>query len=230
MPIAHPSLAEYLFLDLDGTLTDSSEGITRGVMYTLKRFGIREDDASKLLCFIGPPLYRSFMDHYGFSKEKAYEAVAVFQEYYADKGAFENRPYPGIPELLHTWNRQGRKLVLVTSKPEIHARRILEHFGMARDFLLIAGSDLDETRVEKDMILGHALSCLEPSASRNAVMIGDRKFDVLGAARHGIPTLGVLYGFGTREELEASGAAWIVNDAAELAAIMEPGTSPLLPA
>lgn len=221
MPLAHPSLAKYLFLDLDGTLTDSSEGITRGVLYTLERFGIHEDNTAKLLYFIGPPLYRSFMEHYGFSKEKAYEAVAVFQEYYADRGAFENRPYPGIPELLHSWAEQGRKLILATSKPEVHARRILEHFGMAKDFRLIAGSDIAETRVEKESVLAYALERLGLQTTENALMIGDRSHDVLGAAKHSMPTLGVLYGFGTREELEEAGAAWIARDVPELAALLE---------
>lgn len=216
-----PSMAEYVFLDLDGTLTDSSEGITRGVQYTLDHFGIHEEDAQKLLGFIGPPLYRSFMDQYGFSMEKAYEAVAFFQGYYAEKGAFENRPYPGIPALLHTWHSEGRQLVLATSKPEIHARRILEHFGMADDFHLIVGSDIEETRVEKDQVLAHALKSLGLKQTPRAVMIGDRKFDVLGAAKHHIPTLGVLYGFGSRKELEDAGAAWIAENVQELALMMQ---------
>ena len=215
-----PGDAECLFLDLDGTLTDPSEGITRGVMYALERFGIHENDPETLYPFIGPPLYDSFMQYYGFDLPTAYKAIEYFQEYYASQGMYENIPYPGISELLHLWHDEGRRLVLATSKPEVFAVRILERFGMADAFTLIAGGDVAETRVEKKLVIEYAMSTLGMTDTRNCLMIGDRKFDVLGAAAHGIPTLGVLYGFGTPEELTDAGARWLAKDAAELGSLL----------
>ena len=217
---AHPRDAEFIFLDLDGTLSDPSEGITEGVIHALKRFGIHEEDRKKLFPFIGPPLYASFMEHYGFSKDDAYRAVTFFQEYYSAQGWQENVPYSGIKELLQLWSSEGRKLVLATSKPEIFAIRILERFGMTKDFLLIAGGDIEETRVHKDEVIGYAKEQLALTDDIPAIMIGDTKYDVLGAAKHGIPTIGVTYGFGSRSMLEDAGAAWIVESVPALAELM----------
>ena len=218
--ITHPRDAGYVFLDLDGTLTDPSQGITGGVLYVLERFGIREDDRRKLCSFIGPPLYGSFMKYYGFSREEAYRGVEVFQEYYSAQGWSENVPYPGIRELLAEWKAEGRKLVLATSKPEVFAVRILEHFGMADSFELIAGGDVEETRVEKAMVIDYARTSLGLNDLRGSVMIGDTSYDVIGAAKHGIPTVGVLYGFGSRASLEEAGARWLAGSVDELRALM----------
>ena len=218
--LASPGEAEVLFLDLDGTLTDPSEGITRAVMYALKRFGIHEEDPAKLYPFIGPPLYDSFMQYYGFDLPAAYKAIEYFQEYYSQQGMYENAPYPGIRELLYAWQREGRKLVLATSKPEVFAVRILERFGMADAFTLMAGGDVAETRVEKKMVIDHAMNRLGLEDARGCLMIGDRKFDVLGATEHGMPTLGVLYGFGSREELSQAGASWLAEDIGELGRLL----------
>lgn len=218
--IQHPREAEYVFLDLDGTLTDPSVGIVSGVIATLARFDIIETDREKLKAFIGPPLYGSFMDHYGFSKEQAYKAVEYFQEYYAPKGQYENTPYPGMRELLATWKAEGRKLILATSKPEYFAVRILERFGMADSFLLMAGGNVEETRVDKADILTYAKGSLGLGDDIPALMIGDTRYDVLGAAAHGIPTVGVLYGFGSRAMLEEAGARWLAESMEDLAALM----------
>lgn len=218
--LSAPRDADYIFLDLDGTLTDPSEGITRGVMYALERFQIHEDNPKKLYSFIGPPLYDSFMQHYGFDLATAYKAIEYFQEYYAAQGMYENIPYPGICELLHAWQKEGRKLVLATSKPETFAVRILERFGMADAFTLMAGGDVAETRVEKKLVIAYAMERLGLTGSERCLMIGDRKFDVLGAAAHGIPALGVLYGFGTEEELHQAGARWLAKDVKELEALL----------
>lgn len=223
--LSSPADADYLFLDLDGTLTDPSEGITRGVMYALERFHIHETDTKKLQAFIGPPLYDSFMQYYGFDLSTAYRAIAYFQEYYADRGMYENVPYPGINELLHIWRNNGRKLILATSKPEIFAVRILERFGMADAFTLMAGGDEAETRVEKKLVIDYAMKSLGLTTAQNCLMIGDRKFDVLGAAAHGMPALGVLYGFGSRDELVKSGARWLANDVTELETLLAPTTA-----
>ena len=215
-----PGDATCLFLDLDGTLTDPSEGITRGVMYALERFGIHEDDPKRLYPFIGPPLYDSFMRFYGFDRAGADKAIAYFQEYYADKGMYENIPYPGVSRLLHLWRDEGRRLVLATSKPEVFAVRILERFGMADAFTFIAGGDVAETRVEKKLVIAYAMKKLGMTDVEHCLMIGDRKFDVLGAAAHGIPALGVLYGFGTKAELTEAGARWLAKDVDELARLL----------
>lgn len=215
-----PGDAEYLFLDLDGTLTDPSEGITRGVMYALDHFNIHEEDARKLHAFIGPPLYDSFMQYYGFDLATAYKAIEYFQEYYSRQGMYENIPYPGIRELLHAWQKEGRRLVLATSKPEDFAVRILERFGMADAFTFMAGGNMAEKRVEKKLVLEYAMKKLGLEAAQACLMIGDRKFDVLGAAVHGIPTLGVLYGFGSKEELTQAGARWLAKDVTELTALL----------
>ena len=219
-PLASPGDAEVLFLDLDGTLTDPSTGITRAVMYALERFGIHEEDPAKLYPFIGPPLYDSFMRCYGFDLPTAYKAIEYFQEYYSRQGMYENVPYSGIRELLYAWQSEGRKLVLATSQPEVFAVRILERFGMADAFTLMAGGDVAETRVEKKMVIDYAMNRLGLEDSRGCLMIGDRKFDVLGAAEHGIPTLGVLYGFGSKEELSQAGASWLAEDVSELGRLL----------
>ena len=219
--LSSPSQAEYVFLDLDGTLTDPSEGITRGVMYALERFGIHEKDPRRLYPFIGPPLYDSFMRHYGFDLDSAYKAIEYFQEYYGQQGMYENVPYPGMKELLQSWRNEGRNLILATSKPEVFAVRILERFDMNGAFLLMAGGDVEEKRVEKHLVIEYAMERLGLSHTGGCLMIGDRKFDVLGAGRHGIPTLGVLYGFGSREELTESGASWLAGSVEELRTLMQ---------
>ena len=218
--IQHPSEAEYVFLDLDGTLTDPSLGIINATVQALEYFGIHEEDREKLADFIGPPLYVSFAKHYGFGLEKSKKAIEVFQDYYAPKGLYENTPYPGMRELLARWNGEGRKLVLATSKPEIFAMQILERFGMAGSFTFIAGGDPCETRVHKSDVIRYAMEKMGIGQNIRAVMVGDTKYDVLGAAEFGFPTVGVLYGFGKKEDLEEAGARWLVSSVEELGRLM----------
>ncbi len=196
----------HIFFDLDGTLTDPGQGITNAVRYALERWGIHVEDRRALYPFIGPPLVDSFMRFYSFSASDARAAVDVYREYFADRGIFENELYPGIPELLARLRGAGLKLVMATSKPEEFARRIAEHFGIAQYFDCIAGAAMDETRTQKWEVIEYALErCGNPD--RGAVlMVGDREHDVLGAARCGIRCLGVLYGYGSRDELLAAGA------------------------
>jgi len=219
--IQHPSEAEYVFLDLDGTLTDPSLGIINATIQALEYFGIHESDREKLGDFIGPPLYVSFAKHYGFSREQSQKAIEVFQDYYAPKGLYENTPYPGMRELLARWQSEGRKLVLATSKPEIFAMQILERFGMASSFTFIAGGDPCETRVHKSDVISYALKKLGITRDISAVMVGDTKYDVLGAAEFGFPTVGVLYGFGKREDLVEAGVSWLVSSVDELDRLMK---------
>ena len=219
--LQHPRDAEYIFLDLDGTLTDPSLGIINATLQALEYFGIHESDREKLGDFIGPPLYVSFAKHYGFSREQSQKAIEVFQDYYAPKGLYENTPYPGMRELLAGWKAEGRRLVLATSKPEIFAMQILERFGMASSFTFIAGGDPCETRVHKSDVIRYALRKLGLDANIPAVMVGDTKYDILGARELGFPTVAVTYGFGTREDIVEAGAAWIVDSVEELGALMK---------
>lgn len=192
-----------ILFDLDGTLTDPAEGITKSVAHALRSFGIDVPELSELNCFIGPPLADSFMERYGFSREKAMLAIERYREYFAGRGIFENRIYPGVPEMLASL--QGRaRITLATSKPTVFAKRILEHFSIARFFDDVVGSELDGRRTDKAEVIADALAPDMPAA-----MVGDRKHDAAGAAKNNIPCVGVLYGYGSRAELEAAGVSHI---------------------
>ncbi len=214
--LAHPSQAEYILMDLDGTLIDSSPGIVRALRYALARMGIAESNEARLVSFIGPPLYESFGEAYGFSREKSAEATLHFQSYYEDQGWTENALYPGIREWLSLLHGTGHKLIMATSKPECFAMRIAERFSISSLFTLITGGDEEERLAEKGDIIETARQRLHLERFGSAVMVGDRKYDVLGAARHHIPSVGVLYGYGSRQELLAAGARWFAKDTQEL--------------
>lgn len=199
-----------VLFDLDGTLTDPSEGITNSVAYALESYGIKVEDKKSLYSFIGPPLNDSFMKYYGFTPEKAMEAIMVYREYFRDKGIFENEVYEGIPELLEKIKASGRKIVLATSKPEEFAMRILEHFDLLKYFDLVAGASMDEKRNKKGDVISYAMEKGGITAE-GTVMIGDREHDILGAKENALPSIGVLFGFGSREELEKAGATYIAE-------------------
>ncbi len=202
---------DVILFDLDGTLTDSGPGITNSVAYSLKKYGIEVADREELYKFIGPPLKESFEKYYGFSAEESKKAVEYYREYYTDKGMFENSVYEGIEELLKEIRKAGKMAVVATSKPEIFARKILEHFGLAKYFSYIVGANMDETRTKKDEVISYVLeSCDIPDKSK-VLMIGDREHDILGAKRNGLDSLGVLFGFGNREELKKAGADYIAE-------------------
>jgi len=213
-------MKKVIFFDLDGTLTDPSVGITNSVMYALRSYGIEENDREKLYPFIGPPLVDSFGKYYGFPEEKGREATFRFQEYFSQKGLYENEVYEGIPEMLAALKEKGEILSLATSKPEEFALRILEHFGLLGYFDRVCGAAMDEkTRCRKDDVLAYALekTGATPEAS---VMVGDREYDILAGNRFGLSTVGVLYGFGDREELEKAGADRIAQRVSELQEIL----------
>ena len=199
-------MAQTILFDLDGTLTDPAAGITRSVAHALRHYGIEVRDLSTLHPFIGPPLDDSFERFYGFSHERAVEAIGYYREYFRDTGIFENEVYPGIPELLGALRAAGKTLAVATSKPEVFAVRILEHFGLAGYFSETVGSELDGTRVKKHEVIAETLR-RTGAPKEDTVMVGDREHDVLGAKRAGIPCIGVLYGYGSAEELTAAGAA-----------------------
>lgn len=202
--------------DLDGTLTDPMLGITRSVQYALKSYGIQETDLRALCPFIGPPLKDSFMKYYGFSEEKALEAIGRYREYFAGKGIFENQVYEGIPEMLGKLKDKGKRLLVATSKPEEFAVRILEHFHLEPYFDWVCGASMDEKRVRKGEIIAYALEKAGIEDAAMAVMVGDREHDVAGARENHMDCIGVLFGYGSREELLSAGAVKLAGSVEEL--------------
>ncbi|NLW47808.1 MAG: HAD family hydrolase [Firmicutes bacterium] len=211
---------QYLLFDLDGTLTDPVLGITNSVMHALKKYGIEVNDRSQLYKFIGPPLTDSFENFYGFSKAEAVNAVEYYREYYREKGIFENQVYDGIEELLEKLTDHGKMLLVATSKPKVFAEQILEHFKIAKYFTTIVGSNLDGTKVKKGEVIKDALENCKCIDLAKAVMIGDREYDIIGAKETGIDSIGVLFGYGNRDELEKAGADKIVESVAELGRVL----------
>ncbi|HEM5431434.1 HAD family hydrolase [Streptococcus suis] len=208
-----------ILFDLDGTLTDSGQGILNSVAYALEKMGIEEPDTANLNRFIGPPLYESFSRFYQLNPEDTQSAVDAFRVYFKEKGMFENQLYPGIIPLLEELRTAGKTLVIATSKPEIFAKQILEHFGIAHYFDVIAGASLDSSRISKADVIGYAINQLE-AFPKHAVMIGDREHDIEGARMHQLPAIGVLYGYGNKQEFEKAGATMIVETVQDLKRIL----------
>ena len=208
---------QHILFDLDGTLTDSAEGITKSTAYALQHFNIEVTDLKSLEKFIGPKLQDSFMEFYNFTEKQAERASELFQERFARIGKFENKLYPGIKELLEKLKNSGCKLYVATSKPVFYSKEILDHFSISQYFEDISGADLDGSKSHKEEVIGRILTQNKITPSEQVVMVGDRKFDVIGAKANQIPVVGVLYGFGDREELTASGADRLAADLAELA-------------
>lgn len=196
-----------LFFDLDGTLTDSSEGITKCAQLALRHFGISAEDRSALRVFIGPPLRDSF-PKFGVPEDQVEEAVSVFRSRYNTVGKFENRPYDGIQPLLERLREDGYRLFVATSKPETTAKEILQKFHLDNYFEIICGATMDGQRDSKESVIRHLLSQTEAS---HALMIGDTAYDVNGANVFGIPTLGVTWGFGSQGEMLEAGAIGLVD-------------------
>ena len=206
----------HILFDLDGTLTDPFEGITNSVVHALRYFGIEIKDKKELRCFIGPPLTESFSKYYGLSDSDAKKAVDVYREHFGVKGLFENELYEGIPEMLEKLKSEGKTVIMATSKPEVYARRIAEHFDIAKYFDYMAGSELDGRRIAKNEVIEYALESLHITDRENCLMIGDRKHDIIGAKKTGMASLGVLYGYGSHEELSEAGADRIVGSVSEI--------------
>jgi len=200
-----------ILFDLDGTLTDPGMGITNSVMHALKKFNIEVEDRTSLYRFIGPPLKGSFEEFYGFSGEQSELAVRYYREYFKKQGMLENEVYDGIPELL-TWLKEKKKtLIVATSKPEAFTLEILQHFKLIEYFDFVAGATMDDTRNKKSDIIRYALDCCHIIDKSTAVMIGDRKHDIIGAKENGLDSIGVLFGYGNYEELKTAGATYIVE-------------------
>lgn len=206
---------KYILFDLDGTLTNSKEGITKSVKYALNKFNIPVTDLDSLEKFIGPPLKDSFMEYYNFDENKAEEAVKYYREYFSKKGLFENEVYTGIETMLSKLKEADLHLIVATSKPTVFSEKILDHFNLTRFFNAVVGSTLDGSRSKKSDVIKFALeeNKINPS---EALMVGDREHDIIGAAKNSLASMGVTYGFGSHDELEKAGAAYIVDTVNEL--------------
>ena len=204
---------ETILFDLDGTLTDPAEGITKAVEVALNHYGITVEDRSTLNKFIGPPLDESFPEFYGFNEEQVREATRVFREYFGRQGWAENIPYLGIDKLLSDLKAAGKKLIIATSKPEEFALRIMEYFGLAQYMDVIAGAPMDNQEgAKKANVIRDALRRGGVEDLTSVVMVGDRRHDVAGGHEVGMKVIGVLYGYGDRSEHEAAGADFIAED------------------
>lgn len=206
-----------ILFDLDGTLTDSGEGIINCAILALEHFGLPIPDRQTMRVFVGPPLTDTFVK-FGVPEEKADEAVEVYRSRYTTIGKFENFPYPGIREVLQALKEQGHTLYVATSKPESMSVEILEKFDLAQYFDMICGASFDRSRSKKEEVIAYLLE--KAGCTDNTVMVGDTAFDVIGAAAHGIPTIGVSWGYGAAEDMRCAGAAAIANTMDELLALL----------
>ncbi|NLI60642.1 MAG: HAD hydrolase-like protein [Clostridiales bacterium] len=208
-----------ILFDLDGTIIDSQAGITKSAQYALKRFGIIVDDLEELIPFIGPPLKDSFMDRYGFSEQDAIQAVKYYREYFADHGVFANTLYPGIEDLLRRLHSEGRLLFIATTKPTIYTEQILDEYKLSHLFSYVCGANLDGTRTDKSEIIKTVIDESKISIE-DTVMIGDRKYDIIGAYNNKIDSIAVGYGFGSEEELRATNPTQYVKTVKDLYAAL----------
>ncbi|MDR0704093.1 MAG: HAD hydrolase-like protein [Planctomycetaceae bacterium] len=199
-----------VLFDLDGTLTDPYWGITNSIKYALQKFDITEQNDSQLKLFIGPPLEQSFMEYYNFNKNEAKKAIEFYREYYSVKGIYENKLYHGIDAVLETLNNNKTNCIVATSKLEKYAVKVLRHFKIDLYFNHVTGSNLDGTLVEKGEIINDIIEKYQLEKEKT-IMVGDRKYDIIGAKNNGIDSIGVLYGYGTQEELEEAKPTYLCN-------------------
>ncbi len=204
-----------VLFDLDGTLTDPFEGITKSVQSALLKYGIEEPDREKLRVFIGPPLRESFARYYGVPSDKIEQVIAYYREYFSVKGLFENEVYEGIDAFLRELHARGTKILLATSKPEPYAKRITEHFGLSKYFFDECGADFEGKCETKAQVVARALERCGCDRS-DVLMVGDRCHDIIGAKENGIDSAGVLWGFGDRAELEGAGADMIFDSVEDM--------------
>ena len=209
-----------ILFDLDGTLIDSSEGITKSTQYALAHYGIIENDLSKFYKFIGPPLVASFKKYYDFPEEQAVEAVAVYRERYNKIGLFECSLYPGVRECIEKLKAQGYLIGMASSKPEVSCRRILEHFGILELFDDVVGATFDGRIDTKEEVLNEVMRRWSDVPKDEMCLIGDTMFDVEGANQIGIRTVAVTFGFGNVQEMVEAGAVAVCEDMAKLPEIV----------
>ena len=206
-------MAKTIIFDLDGTLTDSGEGILKCAELALRHFGVPVPDQQTMRQFVGPPLHDTFVK-FGVPEEHAEEAVAVYRSRYTTVGKFENTPYPGVHQLLQALKAEGHTLLIATSKPEGMSIEITDKFELSGYFDRICGASLDRSRSNKEDVIAYLLQ--EYGRSGDMIMVGDTAFDVLGAAAHGIKTIGVSWGYGSVEEMNAAGAIAIADTTEQL--------------
>ncbi len=204
-----------LLFDLDGTLTDSTEGILNCLIYAIERMGFEVPEDTNI--FLGPPIRQSFAEFLGMNGEQVDEAVRIFRERYSDTGLFENRVYDGIPGMLERLKSGGKRLMVATSKPQVYAVRIFEKFGLAQYFEIVGGAELDGSRDYKDEVIEYVLAKAGITDRSTVLMIGDRRQDVLGAHKTDIECMGILWGYGSVEELTQAGADYIARTPQEAA-------------
>ena len=202
-----------ILFDLDGTLTDSGEGIINCAILALQHFGLPVPSREEMRVFVGPPLHETFVK-FGVPQDRADEAVEVYRSRYTTVGKFENHPYPGIEQMLSNLKAKGYSLLVATSKPEGLSIEVLEKFGLAGYFDRICGASLDRSRSTKEDVIAYLLQ--QCGTADSMIMVGDTAFDVLGAASHGIPTIGVSWGYGLVSDMTAAGAIAIANTTEEL--------------
>lgn len=211
---------KYILFDFDGTLFDTSEGIIKGVRHTLEQNGYSVGEDKELYKFIGPPIVQAFKEFYGMTEKQALAAKDLYRKYYREEGLFLCKPIDGAKECLGRLLQAGCTLAVATSKPEMFARAILEKFGFSEYFSLIVGADPEETRLEKSEIISFVLHELQPDNLADVIMVGDRKYDVIGAKKAGLACIGLDSGFSDPGELENAGAAAVVHNYRELSAIL----------
>jgi len=207
-------MADYILFDFDGTVFDTAEGITKCVQYALERLGVKAE-LSELMCFCGPPLHEMFAQRYGFDEKKSLEAVRLYRERYNPVGWCESKPFEGMKELLVKLREDGKKLAVATSKPREFTERILEKHGMTELFDIVCGSEFDGTRGQKWEVVSYALERFGITPDE-AIMVGDRKYDVFGAAKCGVKCVGVRFGYAEENELEEAGAVYVAADTEKL--------------
>ena len=212
---------QHIVFDLDGTLTDPKIGITSAIRFALSRMGYPEPPAEELLDWIGPPLFDSFIDKFSMTPAQALKAVDYYREYYSDRGLYENHPYQGVEALLKKLQADGVDLYVATSKPEVYARKILDHFGLSDYFRWIAGSTLDGRISRKEDVLDYLTDQCLIGREDSVLMVGDRRFDVEGARHAGFDSGAVLYGYGSREELEYCDPNYIFESPEHILKILE---------
>lgn len=209
----------YCLFDLDGTLTDPGIGITNSVMHALEKYGIHVSDRTELYPFIGPPLADSFMKYYGFTEEQAARAIEYYREYFREDGIFENTVYEGIPEMLETLRSNGVVIALSTSKPYEFSVRILEHFDLYQYFDYVGAATMDGSISRKADVIAHLLDEIGDVDRSSVLMVGDRENDIEGAIANGLHSAGVLWGYGSKEELEDAGAEHLAETPEDILAL-----------
>jgi len=208
-----------VLFDLDGTLTDPKEGIVNSILYALDKLEIKEHDIKALDSFIGPPLRESFAARYHLSTLLADQAVVFYREYFSTKGMYENVIYPGIHELLEWLFVQNYQLFVATSKPTVYAKQIIRHFNLERYFIDVVGSNLDNTHTDKTEIIARVVS-EHGLQTPNTIMVGDRKYDMIGAKNNSVKSVGVTFGYGSMEELESHQPDFMANNCEDLKSII----------